>query len=222
MVTKMDSVFYEKLAQTVIDCDIEECEKLVNEALDKGADPLDILDNGLSKGIKKVGDDFEAKLAFLPELIGAADVMKAAVAILDEKLREAGTERKSAGKVVIGTVKGDIHDIGKSLVAAVLSANGYDVVDIGIDVENEAFVKAVDEYKANVIAMSSLLTLNIQEMGVVVKLLKDAGKRDQVKVIVGGAPVTQEFADGIGADAFGHDAADAVVKIDKLLGVVRK
>ena len=144
--------------------------------------------------------------------------MKEGVAILDEKIRAEGKTRQSLGKIVIGTVKGDIHDIGKSVVAAVLQANGYDVVDLGIDVAEETFIKAVREQKADCLGLSSLLTLTIQVMGSVIEKLKEEGLRDEVKVIVGGCPVTQEFAEEIGADAVGFDAADAVRKMETLLG----
>jgi corrinoid protein of di/trimethylamine methyltransferase len=212
------SDYFDKVAQTVVECDKEACIRLLKEGMDKKVDPLEILEKGLSKGIKQVGDDFGAGRCFLPELIGAADVMKEGVAILDEKIKASGKARQLQGKIVIGTVKGDIHDIGKSVVAAVLQANGYDVVDLGIDVEDSKFVMAAQEQKADCVAMSSLLTLAIQNMGGVIQKLKEAGIRNKVKVIVGGAPVTQEFADGIGADAFGLDAADAVNKMKKLLG----
>jgi corrinoid protein of di/trimethylamine methyltransferase len=212
------SDYFDKVAQTVVECDKEACIRLLKEGMDKKVDPLEILEKGLSKGIKQVGDDFGAGRCFLPELIGSADVMKEGVAILDEKIKASGKARQLQGKIVIGTVKGDIHDIGKSVVAAVLQANGYDVVDLGIDVEDSKFVMAAQEQKADCVAMSSLLTLAIQNMGGVIQKLKEAGIRNKVKVIVGGAPVTQEFADGIGADAFGLDAADAVNKMKKLLG----
>lgn len=215
---QIDKEYFDKLAQAIVDCNKEACVRLVKQGLDRGVDPLEILDKGLGKGIKKVGDDFGAGWCFLPELIGAADAMKEGVAILDEKIKAAGKTRKSLGKIVIGTVKGDIHDIGKSVVAGVLQANGYDVVDLGIDVSEERFVKAVNEYHADCVAMSSLLTLTIQVIGTVIQKLREAGLRDKVKVIVGGAPVTQEFADGIGADAYGRDAAEAVVKMNALLG----
>ena len=215
---QMDKDYFDKLAQTIVDCDKEACVHLVKEGLEKGADPLEMISQGLGKGIRKVGDDFGAGWCFLPELIGAADAMKEGVAILDEKIKASGKTRKSLGRIVIGTVKGDIHDIGKSVVAAVLQANGYDVVDLGTDVEEERFIKAVNEYKADCVAMSSLLTLTIRVMGTVIEKLKEAGVRNKVKVIVGGAPVTQEFADEIGADAYGRDAADAVHKMAILLG----
>lgn len=208
--------YFERVARTVEECDKDACLRLLDEGID--IDPLDILEQGLSKGIRQVGDDFASGKVFLPELIGAADVMKAGVAVLDERIKASGKSRQSRGKIVIGTVKGDIHDIGKSVVASMLQANGYDVVDLGIDVEGEEFVRTAREHQADCVGMSSLLTLAIENMGVVIQELKDAGIRDQVKVIVGGAPVTQEFADEIGADAFGYDAADAVTKMKALLG----
>jgi len=218
MAGPMDREYFDKLAETIMDGEKDECVRLINEGLAKGMDPLEAIEKGLGKGIIQVGDDFGEGRCFLPELIMAADVMKEGVAVLDERIKAEGKTRKSLGKIVIGTVKGDIHDIGKSVVAAVLQANGYDVVDLGIDVEEETFIKAVNEHGADCVAMSSLLTLTIQVMGTVIQKLKHAGLRDRVKVIVGGAPVTQEFADEIGADAFGHDAADAVRKMEALLG----
>ena len=208
--------YFDKVAQTVVDCDKEACLRLLDEGAD--ADPLEVLEKGLGKGIRQIGDDFGSGKVFLPELIGAADVMKAGVAVLDERIKASGKDRESQGRIVIGTVKGDIHDIGKSVVASMLQANGYDVTDLGIDVDDAAFIAAVKEQDADVVGMSSLLTLNIDYMGVVVQKLKEAGIRAKVKVIVGGAPVTQEFADEIGADAFGWDASDAVRKVGALLG----
>ena len=211
-----DTEYFDKVAQSVIDSDKEGCLELLEKG--KDVDPLEILEKGLGKGIRQIGDDFGSGVVFLPELIGAADVMKAGVAVLDARIKASGKARESRGRVVIGTVKGDIHDIGKSVVASMLQAHGYDVVDLGIDVDDAAFLAAVKEQDADVVGMSSLLTLNIEYMGVVVEKLKEAGMRDRVKVIVGGAPVTQEFADEIGADAFGWDASDAVKKVGALLG----
>jgi Predicted cobalamin binding protein len=209
------SEYFAQVAQTVVDCDKEACLRLLERGAD--IDPLEILEQGLGKGIRQIGDEFGRGVVFLPELIGAADVMKAGVAVLDERVKASGKARASQGRIVIGTVKGDIHDIGKSVVASMLQANGYDVVDLGIDVDDAAFVKAAIEQQADCVAMSSLLTLNIDYMGVVVRKLKDEGLRDKVKIIVGGAPVTQEFADEIGADAFGWDASDAVKKMKTLI-----
>jgi corrinoid protein of di/trimethylamine methyltransferase len=207
--------YFDKVAQTVVECDRDACLRLLEDGIE--VDPLEILEKGLGKGIKQIGDDFGSGKVFLPELIGAADVMKAGVAVLDERIKASGRDRESRGRIVIGTVKGDIHDIGKSVVASMLQANGYDVVDLGIDVEEAAFVAAAQEHRADCVGLSSLLTLAIENMGVVIQKLRDAGMRDRVKVIVGGAPVTQEFADEIGADAFGYDASDAVKKMATLL-----
>ncbi len=208
--------YFDKVAQAVVDCDKDACLRLLEEGA--GIDPLETLERGLGKGIRQIGDDCGTGKVFLPELIGAADVMKAGVAVLDARIKASGKTRVSQGKVVIGTVKGDIHDIGKSVVASMLQANGYDVVDLGIDVDDAEFVSAAQEQSADCVGLSSLLTLQIENMGVVIQRLEDAGIRDQVKVIVGGAPVTQEFADEIGADAVGYDAADAVKKMKALLG----
>jgi corrinoid protein of di/trimethylamine methyltransferase len=209
------SEYFAKVAKAVEDSDKAMCLQLLDEGSD--IDPLEILEQGLGKGIRKVGDDFGEQIIFLPELIGAADVMKSGVAVLDARIKASGKARESMGTIVIGTVKGDIHDIGKSVVASMLQASGYDVIDLGIDVDDEAFVQAAIDNNANCVAMSSLLTLNIDYMGTVVESLKDKGLRGKVKIIVGGAPVTQEFADEIGADAFGWDANDAVKKMQVLL-----
>jgi corrinoid protein of di/trimethylamine methyltransferase len=214
----MDQEYFDRLAQAVIDGEADVAVKLVNDGLGKGVDPIEAIEKGLAKGIMKVGDDFGAGEVFLPELIMAADVMKQSTSILDEKIKSSGATRTSLGQMVIGTVKGDIHDIGKSVVASVLQANGYNVEDIGIDVAIDGFIESVKQNNADVLGMSTLLTLPLQVMGEVIATMKEAGLKDKVKVIVGGCPVTQEFADEIGADAVGFDAADAVKKVGKLLG----
>ncbi len=221
MVIEINDEYFNKLAQTIIDGEDEECVDLVHAGLAAGVDPLDAVEKGLAKGINKVGEDFGAGIIFLPELAMAADVMKQGAAILDERIKATGAKRASNGKIVIGTIKGDIHDIGKSVVAAVMQANGYDVVDIGIDVSIETFIEAVQEHNADILGMSTLLTLPLMEMEKVIVRLKEMGMRDSLKVVVGGCPVTQEFADEIGADAVGFDAQDAVFKVDGLMGVNR-
>lgn len=214
----MDQKYFAELAQAVIDGEADTAVRLVKEGLEKGVNPIDAIEKGLAKGIMKVGEDFGTGVSFLPELIMAADVMKKATAILDEKIKASGTKRKSLGTMVIGTVKGDIHDIGKSVVASVLQANGYDMNDIGIDVAIEDFLKSVRQTNADILGMSTLLALPLEVMGQVIDTMKEEGLREKVKVIVGGCPVTQEFADEIGADAVGFDASDAVKKVGKLLG----
>ena len=214
----MDQEYFDNLAQAVVDGEVDAAVQLVNDGLGKGVDPIDAIEKGLARGIMKVGEDFGAGEVFLPELIMAADVMKKTTSILDEKIKASGTTRTTLGKIVMGTVKGDIHDIGKSVVASVLQANGYDVEDLGIDVAIEGFIQSVKQNNADVLGMSTLLTLPLEVMGEVIATMKEAGLRDKVKVTVGGCPVTQEFAEEIGADAVGFDAADAVKKVGKLLG----
>ena len=221
MSTVIDNEFFARIGDTVIDGDDEECVRLILEGLENGMNPLEGVEKGLVPGIRQVGEDFGTGAIFLPELTMAAKVMKAGVAILDERIKTSGTKRVTYGKVVIGTVKGDIHDIGKSLVAALLQANGYDVVDLGVDVDNDTFIAAATENGADVLGMSSLLTLPLLQMGKVIEKLEEVGMRDRLKVVVGGCPITQEFADEIGADAVGFDAQDAVVKVDRLLGITR-
>ena len=221
MSTVIDNEFFARIGDTVIDGDDEECVRLILEGLENGMNPLEGVEKGLVPGIRQVGEDFGTGAIFLPELTMAAKVMKAGVAVLDERIKASGTKRLTYGKVVIGTVKGDIHDIGKSLVAALLQANGYDVVDLGVDVDNDTFIAAATENGADVLGMSSLLTLPLLQMGKVIEKLEEVGMRDRLKVVVGGCPITQEFADEIGADAVGFDAQDAVVKVDRLLGITR-
>ncbi|MCP4330344.1 MAG: cobalamin-binding protein [Alphaproteobacteria bacterium] len=221
MSTAIDDDFFDRIADTVIDGDDDECIRLIEEGLKNGMDPLDGVEKGLVPGIRQVGVDFGAGVIFLPELTMAAKVMKVGVAILDERIKIGGATRMSSGKVVIGTVKGDIHDIGKSLVAALLQANGYDVVDLGVDVDNDDFIAAVLEHEPDVLGMSSLLTLPLLQMGKVIEKLDQSGMRNRIKVVVGGCPITQGFADEIGADAVGFDAQDAVFKVDGLMGINR-
>jgi len=215
----IDNKYFERLAQAVIDGEDEDCLEIIKEGLENGLDPLEGIEKGLVKGIKKVGDDFAEEIVYLPELIMAADALKKGLVVLDEEIKAQGRTRKSAGKMVIGTVKGDIHDIGKSVVAAMLQAHGYDVIDLGLDIEPDAFVQAVIENDADCLGMSTLLTLTLSVMDETIKKFKEKGIRDKVKVIVGGCPVTQEFADEVGADAVGWDSRDAVIKVNKLLGV---
>lgn len=219
MTIVIDDAYFDKLAQTIVDGENEECARLIGDGLANGMNPLDAVEKGLGAGIKQVGDDFGKGISFLPELIMAADVMKEGVGLLDDALKSSGEIRESKGKVLIGTIKGDIHDIGKSVVAAVMQANGYDVVDLGIDIDMDTFVNAIEKENADVLCMSTLLTLPLMYMGEVIEKLKEVGLRDKVKVLVGGCPVTQEFADEIGADAVGFDAQDGVNKLNGLMGL---
>lgn len=178
------------------------------EALDRGFSPQEVLDKGLVAGMDIVGVDFRDGILFVPEVLMAANAMKGGMEVLRPLLTETGAER--VGKMVIGTVKGDIHDIGKNLVAMMMEGAGFEVINLGINNDAEAFLNAVKEHQPDILGMSALLTTTMPYMKVVIQALKDEGLRDQVYVMVGGAPVTESFAQAVGADAYGRDAAVAV------------
>jgi 5-methyltetrahydrofolate--homocysteine methyltransferase len=210
------SELLEKIAQTLIDGNIGKVVSLTKEALDGGISPQQILDKGLLAGMDVVGQRFKAEEMFIPEVLRCAKCMHGAMEILRPLLAETGVE--SIGTFVIGTVKGDLHDIGKNLVGMMFEGAGFNVVDLGIDREPQAFVDAVKEHKAKIVGLSALLTTTMPMMGETVKAIKEAGIRDQVKIMVGGAPVTASFAEKIGADAYASNAASAVEKARALLG----
>ncbi len=188
------------------------------EALKAGVEPLAIIDGGLVPGMRIVGEKFSEGEYFLPNLIVAASGMKQAMRLLEPELRARQQERKSLGTVVIGTVKGDIHEIGKSLVATMLSANGFTVHDLGVDVPIDTFVATTQATGATLVGLSALLTTTMGVQRHVIEALKAAGLRDQVKVMVGGAPVSQRWADEIGADGYAEDAVGAVKLATTLAG----
>ena len=181
--------------------------ELVQQALDEGVPPQEILEKGLLDGMSIVGEKFKNNEVFVPEVLVAARAMNAGVAILKPYLVEAGVESK--GTAVIGTVKGDLHDIGKNLVKMMLEGKGLEVIDLGTDVAPETFVQTAKEQNCQIICCSALLTTTMGVMGDVVKAAENAGIRDQVKIMVGGAPITQSFCDEIGADVYTSDAASA-------------
>ena len=190
--------------------------KLVNEALEEGVGPQQILTEGLIAGMSEIGEKFKNNEVYVPEVLIAARAMYAGLDILKPRLAAADVE--PLGKVAIGTVKGDLHDIGKNLVAMMLEGNGFEILDLGIDVSPERFVEAVSKEGAQIICMSALLTTTMPSMRDTVEALKAAGVRDQVKVMIGGAPVTQAYCDEIGADAYTGDAASAVDAAKTLMG----
>jgi 5-methyltetrahydrofolate--homocysteine methyltransferase len=189
--------------------------KLTKEALDKGVPVKTILEDGLIASMNAVGEKFKANEIFIPEVLIAAKAMHAGIAVLEPHFMSCGI--KPAGKVIIGTVKGDLHDIGKNIVSMMLKGACFEVMDLGIDVPPGKFAEIVQTKGADIIAMSSLLTTSMGAMKETIKLLKDSNLRDKVKIIVGGAPVTQGFADAIGADGYAKDAATAVDKAKELV-----
>jgi 5-methyltetrahydrofolate--homocysteine methyltransferase len=198
----------QKIASNLYDGEDEVVAELVQEALDEGLAPTDILQGGLIAGMDEVGRDFKAGELFVPEVLIAARAMHAGMAVLRPLLAEG--EAPSAGRYVIGTVKGDLHDIGKNLVKMMLEGAGFETIDLGTDVEPQAFVDAVREHKPRFVGMSALLTTTMVQMKGTVDALEEAGLRESVKIMVGGAPVTDAFARQIGADAYAPDAASAV------------
>jgi corrinoid protein of di/trimethylamine methyltransferase len=206
-----------KLAQAVIDGEPEDAEELARQALDQGLDPLACIDEGLTVGINRVGELFATGEYFLPDLIIGGEAMKTALAILEPAL-VGSQERQVLGRVVLGTVKGDMHEIGKTLVGTMLMAHGFMVTDIGIDKSAADFVAAVKENNATLVGASALLTTTMPEQQGIIEELKEAGLRDQVKVMVGGAPITQSWAERIGADGYAEDAITAVALAKRLVG----
>jgi corrinoid protein of di/trimethylamine methyltransferase len=212
----MSEKLFEALNQAVIDGEEEEAEELVKQALEQGVDPLACINEGLVKGIEEVGELFSNGTYFLPELIQGAGAMKAALEILEPEL--VGKEQRAVvGTVVLGTVAGDQHEIGKTLVGTMLTANGFKVVDIGVDQKADDFVAAIEESGANIVGASALLTTTLLELKRLIDSIAEAGLAEKVKVMIGGAPVTQDFAKEIGADGYADDAIAAVAVARKMI-----
>jgi 5-methyltetrahydrofolate--homocysteine methyltransferase len=187
---------------------IDEVASLTRQALDEGRSPRDVLNDGLLAGMDRVGRDFKAEILYLPEVLLTAKAMHAAMEILRPLLSEGG--RSNLGTFVIGTVQGDIHDIGKNLVAMMMQGAGLEVIDLGIDVQSERFAEAIAEHSPQILGLSALLTTTVDNMATTIEALENAGLRDGLRIMVGGAPVTREFADKIGADGYAPDALSAV------------
>jgi len=197
-----------KLRDAIIDGDDARALEITNEALQQDADPAELINAWMIPAMDEVGRRFEAQEFFFPEMLLAARAMQRALDPLRPLLAASGA--KPVGRIVIGTVKGDLHDIGKNMVGYMLEGAGFEIHDIGIDVPAEKFLEAVDTYNADIIAISALLTTTMPEMAAILDKLKQAGMRSRIKVMVGGAPVTRSFADEIGADGFGESAGSAV------------
>jgi corrinoid protein of di/trimethylamine methyltransferase len=214
----MTQELFEAMAQSIIDGDSEAAESLANQAIAAGIDPLVAINQGFVVGVNHVGSEFSCGNAFLPELVMAGEAMKAAVGALEPEMARLGTSRQMLGTVVIGTIQGDIHDIGKTLVGTMLSAAGFQVYDLGVDVPVEKLVGKAREVNADIIGVSALLTTTMVRQRDVVEALDDMGLRPRIKVMVGGAPVTSEWVAEIGADGYSEDAIGAVAVAKKLVG----
>ena len=207
----------EQLGQHVIDMDPEGTKELTQNALDDGIEAEEILNEGLIPAMDKVGDEYESGDRYVPEMLLSAEAMKEAMKLLRPKLAESGV--KPTGTIVIGTVEGDLHDIGQNLVAMMLEGAGFDVINLGTETPAEEFVEAVKEKDVNLLGMSALLTTTMTHMPEVIEALEEAGVRDKVKIIIGGAPVSQDYAEEIGADGYAPDAASASKVAKKMIGV---
>jgi len=206
----MSSELLNKITLSLVEGQPDETVELTRQALAEGLEPLTIINQGLTEGMTIVGDKFQTGEYYLPHLIIAASGMKQAMELLEPELQSRDQQAESAGVVVIGSVAGDIHEIGKSLVGTMMSANGFKVYDLGVDVPIETFIAKVKETGANILGLSALLTTTMTVQRKIIRELEEAGIRDQVKVMIGGAPISQEWSDTIGADGYAEDAVGAV------------
>jgi 5-methyltetrahydrofolate--homocysteine methyltransferase len=210
------SRLYERISTAIMEGDADKTASLVQKALDQGLAAKDILDNGMVVGMGEVGVRFKAGDMFVPEVLMSADSMQAGLNVLRPRLVESGV--KLIGKILMGTVKGDLHDIGKNLVNMMCEGAGFEIVDIGFNADPEKFVEAIKEHKPDVVGMSAMLTTTMRAMAHTIKAIEEAGLRDQVKIMVGGAPVDAAFAERIGADGYGSNAPAGSDLAKKLVG----
>jgi len=215
----MHEVLFEAMRQSVIDGDTAAASSLAEQALATGVPPLDAIDRGYVPGLSHVGQQFAEGELFLPDMMLAARAMQKALAVLEPELKRLATTRTVVGRVVMGTVKGDIHEIGKNLVGMMLSTSGFEVTDLGVDVAPERFVDAARERNADIVGVSALLTTTMAGQRTVVEALAAAGLRPQTRVIVGGAPASAAWATEIGADGYSEDAIGTVALARQLMGV---
>ena len=211
----MTEDLYTQAAQSIVDADRDAATQIAKDALAAGISPSEIMQQGFVAGIAEVGELFESGELFLPELMMSAQAMEGAMEVTNAALGEGGGGKKA--HVVVGTVQGDVHDIGKAIVIAYLKANSFAVTDLGRDVPMDTFLTKAKELDADVIGMSALLTTTMEEQKKLIKKLNETGERGNYKIVVGGAPCTQRWADQIGADAYAEDASDGVKKIEALL-----
>jgi corrinoid protein of di/trimethylamine methyltransferase len=214
----MTEVLFQKMAQSILDGDSDTAIILAKQSIEAGVDPLDAISKGFVVGVNQVGESFACGQAFLPELVMAGEAMKAAVAILEPEMQKRGTSRQVFGKVVLATVEGDIHEIGKTLVGTMLSASGFQVYDLGVDVPSVKIIEKVKEVDADLVGLSALLTTTMVKQKEVIDELGKLGLRKKVKIMVGGAPVTRDWVNKIEADGYSEDAIGAVGLAKQLVG----
>jgi trimethylamine corrinoid protein len=210
---------FEEAKKAIIECDAKNASLVATEGLADGIDPVEFLNKGFIPGINEVGELFGKGRLFLPELIIAAEAMRQVTDVINGALEAVGTISKKAGKILMATVQGDVHDIGKTIVVSLFKANGFEVLDLGRDVPNEKIIEEAVRFEADIIGTSALLTTTMPAQQKLEKELKKAGLKEKIKTIVGGAPVTQRWAQRIGADAYAQDASDGVLKAKLILGI---
>jgi len=213
MSTKEETL--KRMRTAILEGNVDQARELATQSLEMGISPLTVINDGMTPAIREVGDRFGRGEMFLPEMVVSADAMQAALEILEPQFE--GDQGSKKGKVLIGTVKGDIHDIGKNIVIALLKVNGYEVIDIGRDVASTEFVDKAIELNVDVIGLSGLLTTSLPMMRDIIQMLDDDGVRERFKVIIGGGPTSQEYADSIGADGYGKTAYNAVELCNQMI-----
>lgn len=207
----------EDIQNCVLDGELDKIKDLVQKAVDEGIDPATIINDGLIGGMNIVAPLFKSGEMFVPEVMESADTMNEGMQVVKPLITDADMPTK--GKVIIGTVNGDLHDIGKNLVVLMMESRGYTVVDLGVDVKEDQFVQAIKEHKPDIVGMSSLLTTTMMKIDDTIKVINDAGVRGDVRIIIGGAPISQEFADDVGADGYSEDASTAVELCDRMMAM---
>jgi len=207
----------DEIFNKVLDGDINNSEELIKNAVKKGVNPEDIIEKSFNKALLEVGYKFEKQEYFLPEMLASAMAVKKGMEILKPLLK--GKTTKNLGVIVIGTVEGDIHDVGKNIVVMMLENAGFKVHDLGVDINADIFIKAINKYKPDILGLSALLNITMQNMGKIIKIIESHNIRNGIKIIVGGSPLNQEFADAIGADGYAPDASRAVSKAKELMNI---
>jgi corrinoid protein of di/trimethylamine methyltransferase len=213
----LNNGIFENLKKAIVEYDSERAVGLAKEVIEKKINPMKALD-AMTEGIRQVGDGFGRGELWLPDLAGAADAMSSAMPIIEEEIKRTGAERASLGTIIAGTVFGDIHSIGKTMVCTLLTAEGFEVHDLGVNIKAEEFLEAAKKYNADILAMSALMTMTAPEQKKAIEYLKKEGLRDKIKIMVGGGAITEEFAQEVGADGYDPTAPGAVKLARRLIG----